>query len=44
MRTHPVFGRKLLFVNESFTTRIPQLAQKESGAVVVLLCYHVIGH
>ena len=41
VRTHPVSGRKSLYVNESFTTRIPQLAQKESDAILKLLCDHI---
>lgn len=32
VRTHPVTGRKMLFVNAGFTTRIPQLSAVESGA------------
>jgi len=41
VRTHPVSGRKSLYVNETFTTRIPQLAQKESDAILKLLCDHI---
>ena len=32
IRTHPVSGRKALFVNRTFTTRIPQLSRTESAA------------
>ncbi len=41
VRTHPVSGRKSLYVNETFTTRIPQLAQKESDTILKLLCDHI---
>jgi taurine dioxygenase len=41
VRTHPVSGRKSLFVNETFTTRIPQLAKKESDAILRMLCDHI---
>ncbi len=37
VRTHPVSGRKLLFVNRIFTTRIVQLSQHESNAVLRML-------
>ncbi len=37
VRTHPVSGRKVLFVNRIFTTRIVQLAQRESDAVLKML-------
>jgi taurine dioxygenase len=37
VRTHPVSGRKVLFVNRIFTTRIVQLAQRESDAVLQML-------
>jgi taurine dioxygenase len=32
IRTHPVSGRKALFVNEGFTTRINELSEAESEA------------
>jgi taurine dioxygenase len=41
IRTHPVSGRRGLFVNEGFTTRIVELAAKESEAVLKLLFEHV---
>ena len=41
VRTHPVSGRKGLFVNEGFTTRIHELSAKESEAVLRLLVEHV---
>lgn len=41
VRTHPVTGRKGLFVNEGFTTRILELGAKESDAVLRLLVAHI---
>jgi uncharacterized protein (DUF1330 family) len=41
IRTHPVSGRKALFVNRGFTTRIVQLKKTESAAVLELLWRHV---
>ena len=41
IRTHPVSGRKALFVNYGFTTRIVQLARTESDAVLQFLYRHV---
>lgn len=41
IRTHPVTGRKLLFVNRGFTTRIRQLKRPESDAVLEMLYRHV---
>ncbi len=37
VRTHPVSGRKGLFVNPTFTTRIVELCPHESDAVLALL-------
>lgn len=37
IRTHPVSGRKSLFVNEGFTTRINELSDSESEAILKLL-------
>jgi taurine dioxygenase len=37
VRTHPVSGRKALFVNRTFTTRIVQLTRQESDAILQLL-------
>jgi taurine dioxygenase len=41
IRTHPVSGRKLLFVNRGFTTRIVQLERHESAAVLEMLYRHI---
>jgi len=41
VRTHPVTGRKLLFVNASYTTRIVELPQGESDAVLAFLYDHM---
>ncbi|MBA1202249.1 taurine dioxygenase [Pseudomonas capeferrum] len=40
VRTHPVSGRKSLFVNEGFTTRINELNEYESEALLKLLFNH----
>jgi taurine dioxygenase len=41
IRTHPVSGRKALFVNHGFTTRINELEAAESDAVLAMLFSHV---
>ncbi|HYL70446.1 MAG TPA: taurine dioxygenase [Candidatus Dormibacteraeota bacterium] len=40
VRTHPVSGRKGLFVNEGFTTHINELSPQESQAVLAFLFAH----
>lgn len=40
IRTHPVSGRKALFVNEGFTTRINELEPAESEAILKWLFAH----
>jgi len=41
VRTHPVSGRKGLFVNEGFTTHINELTPQESQSVLAFLYAHV---
>ena len=41
VRVHPVTGRKLLFVDKGFTTRIVQLSQTESDALLAFLFAHI---
>jgi len=41
IRKHPVTGKKLLFVNRGFTTRIVQLKWHESAAILEMLYRHV---
>ena len=41
VRVHPVTGRKLLFVDRGFTTRIVQMNQPESDALLEFLFRHI---
>jgi len=41
IRSHSVTGRKGLFVNRGFTTRIPQLKRSESNALLEMLYRHI---
>lgn len=41
IRTHPVTGKKGIFVNEGFTTRILELTLPESDTVLALLVKHI---
>lgn len=41
VRTHPITGRPLLFVNRIFTKRIVQLDRTESDAVLQMLFQHI---
>lgn len=41
VRTHPVSGRQALFVNEGFTTRIVDVTEKESAALLSFLFSHI---
>ncbi|MTH46207.1 taurine dioxygenase [Intestinirhabdus alba] len=41
VRTHPLSGRQALFVNEGFTTRIVDVTERESEALLAFLFAHV---
>jgi len=43
VRTHPVTGRKCLFINEAHTSRIVGLPDEEGAALLARLCAHIIG-
>ncbi len=42
VRTHPVTGRKSLFINEAHTSGIAGLAAEESAALLAQLCAHIV--
>jgi taurine dioxygenase len=42
VRTHPVTGRKCLFVNEAHTSRIVGLPEEEGAALLARLCAHIV--
>ena len=42
VRTHPVTGRKGLFVNEAHTSRIVGLPAGEGDALLAELCRHIV--
>ncbi|MHB8530265.1 MAG: TauD/TfdA dioxygenase family protein [Caulobacteraceae bacterium] len=41
VRTHPVTGRKALFVNGSYTTRLMETPKAESDAILAFLYQHI---
>jgi taurine dioxygenase len=41
VRTHPITGRNALFVNRMFTTRVVQLKEGESDALLEMLYRHI---
>jgi taurine dioxygenase len=42
VRTHPVTGRKSLFVNEAHTSRLVGLPEEEGAALLARLCAHIV--
>jgi taurine dioxygenase len=42
VRTHPVTGRKGLFINEGHSERIVGLPDEESAALLAQLCQHIV--
>lgn len=43
VRTHPVTGRKSLFINEAHTSRVLGLPEEEGAALLAQLCAHIVG-
>ena len=42
VRTHPVTGRKALFINEAHTSRVVGLPEEEGTALLAQLCAHIV--
>lgn len=42
VRTHPVTGRKSLFINEGHTSTIPGVPEAEGAALIAQLCAHIV--
>jgi taurine dioxygenase len=42
VRTHPVTGRKSLFINEAHTSRVVGVPEDESAALLASLCAHIV--
>jgi taurine dioxygenase len=42
VRTHPVTGRKSLFINEAHTSHVLGLPEDEGAALLALLCAHIV--
>src|SRR5205085_6120892 len=42
VRTHPVTGRKALFINEAHTARIVGLPEAEATALLADICAHIV--
>jgi taurine dioxygenase len=42
VRTHPVTGRKSLFINEAHTSRVVGVPEDESAALLARLCAHIV--
>lgn len=42
VRTHPVTGRKSLFINEAHTSRVLGLPEEEGAALLAQLCAHIV--
>lgn len=41
IRTHPITGKKLIFVNEGFTSRINEVSPAESKSILQFLYQHI---